>query len=129
MECPFCSEKINAKIMEEYGSIFAIEDNYPVAKGHLLVIPRRHTPDFFSMTSEEISDAAHLQRQLRERLLRHDATITGFNIGINCGLSAGQTIMHAHIHLIARRDGDTPNPRGGVRGVIPDKMWYPLPET
>jgi len=125
MECPFCSEKITTKIFGEYCSVFAIEDDNPVAEGHLLVIPRRHTPDFFSMTSEEISDAEHLLRQLRERLLSQGTTITGFNIGINCGLSAGQTILHAHIHLIPRRDGDTPTPRGGVRGVIPDKMWYP----
>ena len=125
MDCPFCPDKINSKIIEEYGSVFAIGDNYPVTKGHLLILPRRHTPDFFSMTVNEAKDAEHLLRQLRERLLHQDATITGFNIGINCGISAGQTIMHAHIHLIPRRDGDTPKPRGGVRGVIPDKMTYP----
>ncbi|OGP84351.1 MAG: HIT family hydrolase [Deltaproteobacteria bacterium RBG_16_58_17] len=125
MDCPFCPDKINSKIIEEYGSVFAIGDNYPVTKGHLLILPRRHTPDFFSMTVNEAKDAEHLLRQLRERLLHQDATITGFNIGINCGISAGQTIMHAHIHLIPRRDGDTPKPRGGVRGVIPDKMSYP----
>jgi len=125
MDCPFCPAKVNSKIIEEYGTGFAIEDNYPVTKGHLLIIPRRHTPDFFSMTFDEAKDAEHLLRQLRERLLSLDATITGFNIGINCGISAGQTIMHAHIHLIPRRDGDTPKPRGGVRGVIPDKMSYP----
>lgn len=125
MDCPFCPDKINSKIIEEYGAVFAIGDNYPVTKGHLLILPRRHTPDFFSMTVNEAKDAEHLLRQLRERLLHQDATITGFNIGINCGISAGQTIMHAHIHLIPRRDGDTPKPRGGVRGVIPDKMSYP----
>ena len=125
MDCPFCPDKINSKIIEEYGSVFAIGDNYPVTKGHLLILPRRHTPDFFSVTVNEAKDAEHLLRQLRERLLHQDATITGFNIGINCGISAGQTIMHAHIHLIPRRDGDTPKPRGGVRGVIPDKMSYP----
>lgn len=129
MDCPFCPDIINSKIIEEYGSVFAIEDNYPVTMGHLLVIPRRHTPDFFSMTSDEADDAEHLLRQFRERLLHQDATITGFNIGINCGISAGQTIMHAHIHLIPRRDGDTPKPRGGVRGVIPDKMSYPWSKT
>jgi diadenosine tetraphosphate (Ap4A) HIT family hydrolase len=125
MECPFCPKKNNLKIIDESGSIFAIEDNYPVAKGHVLIIPHRHTPDYFSMTSEEVRDAEQLLRRLRERLLHQDATIAGFNVGMNCGISAGQTILHAHIHLIPRRDGDTPKPRGGVRGVIPDKMFYP----
>lgn len=125
MECPFCTKEIDAKIIAECGSVFAVEDAYPVAKGHVLVLPRRHTPDFFSMTSEEWKDAEDLLRELRERALSEDATITGFNVGMNCGISAGQTILHAHIHLIPRRDGDTPHPRGGVRGVIPDKMSYP----
>ena len=128
MDCPFCSENINPQIIEEYGSVFAIEDNYPVTTGHLLIIPRRHTPDFFSMTAEETADAEHLLRLLRDKILCQDSTVTGFNVGVNCGVSAGQTILHAHIHLIPRRDGDTPNPHGGVRGVIPDKMWYPSAE-
>jgi diadenosine tetraphosphate (Ap4A) HIT family hydrolase len=75
--------------------VFAIEDNYPVTKGHLLVIARRHTSDFFSMTPAEVEDATRLLRQLRERSLRRDATITGFNIGMNCGILSGRTIMHA----------------------------------
>jgi diadenosine tetraphosphate (Ap4A) HIT family hydrolase len=125
MDCPFCQEKIHTKITEEHGTVFAIEDSYPVAKGHALVIPRRHTPDYFSMTPEETRDAGSLLRRLRKNLLEQDPTITGFNVGMNCGVSAGQTIQHAHIHLIPRRDGDTPHPRGGVRGVIPDKMSYP----
>ena len=61
---------------------------------------------------------------LKNDILKNDPSVTGFNMGVNSGESAGQTIMHAHIHLIPRRDGDTPNPRGGVRGVIPDKMAY-----
>jgi len=127
MICPFCTKEINAKIVAEYGAVFAVEDAYPVAQGHALVIPRRHMPDYFSMTPVEMQDAECLLRQLRERLLKQDPTITGFNVGMNCGVSAGQTILHAHIHLIPRRDGDTPRPRGGVRGVIPDKMSYPSP--
>jgi ATP adenylyltransferase len=125
MDCPFCPKKIHSKIIAEHGTVFAIEDNFPVAKGHMLILPHRHTPDYFSMTVYEIKDADHLMRLLRERLLLEDATITGFNIGMNCGISAGQTILHAHIHLIPRRNGDTPKPRGGVRGVIPNKMSYP----
>ena len=112
MDCPFCPGAIRSKIIEEYGSVIAIKDNYPVTEGHLLVIPRRHTPDFFSMTPDEAIDAGHLVRLLRERLLRQDSTISGLNIGTNCGLSAGQTIMHAHIHLIRISDGDTSTPAG-----------------
>lgn len=76
------------------------------------------------MTNNERRDAESLIVILKRRLSETDPTITGFNIGVNCGGSAGQTIFHAHIHLIPRRDGDTPDPTGGVRGAIPDKMCY-----
>ena len=92
--------------------------------GHLLIIPKRHKTDYFLLTEVENRDADRLVQILHKRLLKKDSTITGFNIGINSGESAGQTIFHCHIHLIPRRDGDTPNPRGGVRGVIPKKMGY-----
>jgi diadenosine tetraphosphate (Ap4A) HIT family hydrolase len=102
----------------------AIEDKHPVTKGHILVVPLRHTPDFFSMTHEEKKDADSLIWMLRDKIEKTDSTVSGFNIGVNCGKSAGQTIMHAHIHLIPRRDGDMKNPKGGVRGVIPGKREY-----
>jgi len=121
---PFCPPSIESKIIEKLGSVIAINDKNPVTEGHILVLPIRHTPDYFSMTSEEKSDADKLIQILRERIEKSDPTVTGFNIGVNCGTSAGQTIMHAHIHLISQRDGDTPQPKGGVRGVIPDKMGY-----
>jgi len=76
------------------------------------------------MTLTEKKDADSLIRMLRHKIKESDRTVTGFNIGVNCGTSAGQTIMHAHIHLIPRRNGDTPKPKGGVRGVIPDYMGY-----
>jgi diadenosine tetraphosphate (Ap4A) HIT family hydrolase len=76
------------------------------------------------MTSTERKDAENLLRILRNKIAKKDESVTGFNVGVNCGESAGQTVWHAHIHLIPRRDGYTPNPRGGVRGVIPDKMGY-----
>ena len=104
----------------------AFEDGYPVSEGHLLIVPKRHAPDWFLMTEPERREADDLIRVLKNRLSGADNSITGFNIGMNCGASAGQTIFHAHIHLIPRRDGDTPNPTGGVRGVIPDKMCYCL---
>lgn len=120
-DCLFCS-KLN--IVAENNSVFAIKDNYPVTKGHHLIIPFRHTDDYFSMTKIERDEATELIRVLKKKIQEGDNSITGFNIGMNSGESAGQTIMHSHIHLIPRREGDTPKPRGGIRGVIPDKMDY-----
>ena len=122
--CPFCADRVKGRIVEEHGTVIAIRDRYPVTKYHTLVMPRRHTPDFFTMTSQEKRDTEALVLLLKNEILENDPLVTGFNLGVNCGESAGQTIMHAHMHLIPRRDGDTPNPRGGVRGVIPDKMAY-----
>ena len=76
------------------------------------------------MTSRERRDAEALILSLKDEILKNDSSVTGFNVGVNCGESAGQSVMHAHIHLIPRRDGDTPHPKGGVRGVIPRKMGY-----
>lgn len=122
--CPFCKTGIESIILERLETVIAIKDKNPVTKGHVLIIPIRHTEDFFSMTFEEKRDADNLIRILRNKIKKSDPTVTGFNIGVNCGKSAGQTIMHAHIHLIPRRKGDISNPKGGVRGVIPDRMRY-----
>ncbi|MBN1786909.1 MAG: HIT family protein [Sedimentisphaerales bacterium] len=124
LDCPFCSADIESKIIEKFGTVIAIEDKTPVTKGHILIIPVRHTQDFFSMTNEEKKDTDNLIQLMQEKIKKADPTVTGFNIGVNCGKSAGQSIMHTHIHLIPRRDGDTTEPKGGVRGVIPDKMGY-----
>jgi len=123
--CIFCPHRIENKILAEYGTVVAIRDEYPVTQGHLLILTRRHTPDLFHMTLEEQQDMLALVRILRDQALEKDASITGFNIGMNCGVSAGQTIPHAHLHFIPRRDGDAERPRGGVRGVIPGKQGYP----
>ena len=122
--CPFCGDGLNRKVIEDYGTVLAIRDKYPVTDYHTLVVPKRHVTDFFTMSEQERRDAEALILLMKNDILQNDPSVTGFNMGINCGESAGQTIMHAHIHLIPRRDGDTPNPRGGVRGVIPDKMSY-----
>jgi ATP adenylyltransferase len=119
--CPFCN---GVKSVSKNNSVFAMKDNYPVSDGHHLIIPFRHTDDYFTMTKTERDDATELIRVLKKKLESKDKTITGFNIGMNSGESAGQTVMHSHIHLIPRRDGDTKKPRGGVRGVIPGKMDY-----
>ena len=123
-DCPFCHDNIKSKIINELGLVAAFKDKTPVTKGHLLIIPKRHCTDFFHMTREEQIDANNLMAILQKQILQKDSTVTGFNIGVNNGESAGQTVFHCHIHLIPRRDGDMPEPRGGVRGVIPDKMSY-----
>lgn len=106
------------------GSVVMIEDAYPVTPGHHLILPSRHVPDIFSMTSEERADADRAVMWLHDQLMKADPTIAGFNVGTNAGEAAGQTIGHAHIHVIPRRLGDTPSPRGGVRGVVPERMQY-----
>ena len=120
-DCPFCK---GVRKVANNNSVFAIKDNYPVTKDHHLIIPYRHTDNYFSMTEHERNDATQLIRVLKNKLEKNDPSITGFNIGMNSGESAGQTVMHSHIHLIPRREGDTGNPRGGVRGVVPEKMSY-----
>jgi len=123
-DCVFCQPDVLSNAIEKNGSVFAIEDRYPVTPGHLLVIPARHTPDWFSMTEGERLDADQLMCVLQVRIRSGDKKVAGFNIGSNCGVTAGQTVGHAHIHLVPRRNGDIADPRGGVRGVIPEKRIY-----
>jgi diadenosine tetraphosphate (Ap4A) HIT family hydrolase len=113
-----------SRIIDEFNSVVVIKDKYPVSEGHCFIVPKRHTQDYFSLTNGETTTLIGMIQMSKKRLLLTDSSITGFNIGVNCGESAGQTIFHAHMHLIPRRDGDTPNPRGGIRGAIPDKMDY-----
>lgn len=116
--CRFC-----ALTGEPYGAVYAIEDGCPVTDGHTLVIPRRHIESWFDATPEELADLLEVVAAYR-RAAFGDEQITGLNFGINDGVSAGQTVMHAHAHLIPRRDGDMDDPAGGVRGVIPEKQKY-----
>jgi ATP adenylyltransferase len=103
---------------------YAIRDGFPVTEGHTLVIPKRHVEDYFGLTQDELVACDELLRVSKEQIQNQDASVTGFNIGINAGESAGQTIFHCHLHLIPRRTGDVVDPRGGVRGVIPGKQKY-----
>jgi diadenosine tetraphosphate (Ap4A) HIT family hydrolase len=103
--CMFCSEEVKHRILMEQGAVYVVEDLYPVTHGHLLIIPFRHTLDYFTMTDEERLDTQKLLIVLREQIIQYDSTVLGFNIGINCGAVAGQTVPHAHIHLIPRREG------------------------
>ena len=122
--CKFCFEQIKGRVIEELNSVLAIRDGYPVTKGHTLIVPKRHVTDYFDMTDAKRRDADDLMKFLKRQMVKKEPTITGYNIGVNNGVSAGQTIFHVHYHLIPRRDGDTENPRGGVRGVIPGKRAY-----
>ncbi|WP_299091480.1 HIT family protein [uncultured Metabacillus sp.] len=101
----------------------AFFDKFPVTNGHLLIIPKRHVEHYFDLTSEEKQAMDDLLLQGKE-LLDHQFNPDGYNIGINNGEAAGQTIFHVHVHLIPRYKGDMKEPRGGVRGVIPEKRMY-----
>ncbi|WP_268807499.1 HIT family protein [Syntrophotalea acetylenica] len=122
--CVFCPREITGRIVASCGTVFAIEDKYPASPGHLLIIPYRHTEDYFSLTTQERQHAEELLRTLKNKIEQEDHSVDGYNVGVNCGEVAGQTVMHAHIHLIPRHQGDTPDPRGGVRGCVPAKMRY-----
>ncbi len=123
-DCKFCYQNIKSRIIKEWNSVVAIKDGYPVTDGHTLVIPKRHAAEYFDLSGAERRDADDLLNILKQQICKKDSTVTGYNIGLNNGESAGQTIFHVHYHLIPRRDGDTGNPRGGVRGVIPGKRAY-----
>ena len=124
VNCPFCQLLNGNQVVVEYGTVFAILDKHPVTEGHHLVISKRHVSDYFNMSYNEKSDAEALLSLLRRQILEDDPSVHGFNVGANCGAVAGQTVMHAHIHLIPRREGDVEEPRGGVRGCVPDKRVY-----
>jgi len=102
----------------------AIADGFPVTSGHSLIVPKRHVADPFDLTSDELLACHELMSVLRRTQMKNDLKIDGYNIGVNVGIAAGQTVFHCHFHLIPRRSGDVPDPRGGVRHVIPGKGFY-----
>jgi diadenosine tetraphosphate (Ap4A) HIT family hydrolase len=110
--------------MAENDLIVAVKDAHPVTDGHSLLIPRRHVVSPNNLYQPEINAMWALSAKLRAQLTAADHSISGFNFGFNDGGSAGQTVWHAHLHLIPRRDGDVEDPRGGVRGVIPNRQNY-----
>jgi ATP adenylyltransferase len=122
--CLFCKMLKKKSVLRENNLAFIIKDGFPVTQNHTLILPKRHVADYFSLTESERTAMEELLKYRRNELIKEDKSIDGFNIGVNCGKSAGQTIFHCHIHLIPRRSGDIKNPKGGVRGVIPDKMRY-----
>jgi ATP adenylyltransferase len=121
--CVFC-DLDSDRVISENNFARSVLDGYPVTKLHTLIIPRRHCETYFDLTDEEREACHQLLIDTRAEIQKQDSTVDGFNIGINNGEAAGQTVFHCHIHLIPRRSGDVENPRGGVRGVIPDKRLY-----
>ena len=121
--CPFCKAESERDIIASSSLSVAFFDGVPVSPGHALIIPKRHVASFFDLSKEEQLDLFNLADRVK-RIVEERYHPDGYNIGINVGEAAGQSIFHVHMHLIPRYQGDVPNPRGGVRGVIPDKQNY-----
>ena len=120
--CPFCHIE-NSHIHLENDFAVAFPDAFPIAEGHTLVVPKRHVASLFDLTEEEQAALWRLVAMVRTKLLA-ELKPDGFNIGVNDGPAAGQTVMHAHVHVIPRRTGDVADPRGGVRWIMPKKAKY-----
>lgn len=121
--CPFCKVESEREIIASSLLSVAFYDGFPVSPGHALIIPKRHVSSFFDLSKEERQDLLNLADSVK-RILEERYHPDGYNIGINVGEAAGQSIFHVHMHLIPRYKGDVPSPRGGVRGVIPTKQNY-----
>ena len=121
--CIFCKIR-KEELQFENQLAYSSKDRYPVSKFHSLIVPKRHVETYFDLNEEEIQACNDLILKTKEKILKLDSTVKGFNIGVNAGKVAGQSIMHCHIHLIPRREGDVENPQGGVRSVIPSKQHY-----
>ena len=121
--CLFCNYK-ESGCVNENDLAYSSYDTYPVSDLHCLVIPKRHTKDYFDLTIDELIACHDLIKTTKNEILKKDKSITGFNLGTNIGKASGQSIFHCHFHLIPRRDGDVENPQGGVRSVIPNMQHY-----
>lgn len=119
--CIFC-KPTNIVINGEYA--YSRWDGFPVSEGHCLIIPKRHVNSIFELTDNELKDLYTVLKQTYDYLIDFGYRMDGYNVGINCGKAAGQTVPHLHIHLIPRYNGDVFDPTGGVRGVIPSKQSY-----
>jgi ATP adenylyltransferase len=120
-DCIFCA--LDRAILAETKLSKAFLDGFPVSKGHALVIPKRHVPTIWELSAEEYVDVFNLVREVRQ-LIQARFEPPGINVGVNCGQAAGQTVFHAHIHIVPRYSGDVPNPRGGIRNIIPGQGTY-----
>ncbi len=122
-DCPFCNRIAASQFIQEDSLALALPDAYPVSPGHTLIVPRRHVQDFFDLTAEEQAAVWTLVQSVR-RHIEKDHLPDGYNLGINVGEAAGQTVAHAHLHFIPRYTGDVEDPRGGIRWIIPTKAPY-----
>ncbi|HJU14240.1 MAG TPA: HIT domain-containing protein [Candidatus Nitrosotalea sp.] len=121
-DCVFCKLERSSKINNSLA--FVLEDKYPVSDGHLLICPRRHVRSFFEFGGAEYNSCILLLQEMKAHISKKDSSVTGFNVGINDGQDAGQTIFHSHIHLIPRRKGDVNDPTGGIRNIIHEMGRY-----
>jgi diadenosine tetraphosphate (Ap4A) HIT family hydrolase len=128
--CLFCNiQRSNRiRIVAENELAYAIRDAFPVTHHHTLIIPKRHVLDYFGLNSQELLAINDLLLSERAAIDAVDPSIAGYNVGMNCGESAGQSVWHCHVHLIPRRRGDVEYPKGGIRHVIPWKGNYSAPE-
>lgn len=122
-KCLFCEKAKTQEKLLENDTCYAVFDGFPVSPGHILIISKRHAQTFFDLTKNEQHDMIDLLNKCK-LIIDEKYNPQGYNVGLNCGLVAGQSIMHVHMHLIPRYTGDVENPRGGVRGVIPAKQNY-----
>lgn len=122
-DCIFCKPNPKMELLAESATVYAILDKYPVSNGHALIIPKKHNANYFDLSFKQQSACLFMINKVKE-ILTECYNPNGFNIGINVGKTAGQTIDHVHIHVIPRYDGDMADPTGGVRGVIPEKQKY-----
>ena len=119
--CLFCTDAKGVSLQNELA--YSARDSYAVSPGHTLIIPRRHVANFFELTPEEVAACMELISE-EKKLIDEQFSPDGYNIGVNVGAAAGQSIFHVHIHMIPRYQGDVENPQGGVRHVIPKKGHY-----
>lgn len=122
-DCPFCRRIAASAVVTGNDLAVALADGFPVSPGHMLVVPRRHVADFFLLTAEEQAAVWSLLEPVRRHIEKNHSP-DGYNLGINIGAAAGQTVDHAHLHVIPRYAGDVEDPRGGVRWVVSRKAPY-----
>jgi diadenosine tetraphosphate (Ap4A) HIT family hydrolase len=123
LNCIFCNTDFVREIIAESAIAYAIYDKFPVNDGHVLIIPKRHCSNYFDLTFKEQVECILMLNKVKD-IVSAKFNPSGYNVGINVGEKAGQTVHHVHIHLIPRYKGDVEDPRGGIRGVIPNKQKY-----
>jgi len=123
LNCPFCDLEPTRDLIVETATAFSFYDKFPVSSGHALIVPKRHCSNYFELTFKEQSACWYMVNKVKQ-IITESLNPSGFNVGININKTAGQSVEHAHIHLIPRYTGDVEEPRGGIRSVIPSKQNY-----